>query len=224
MAEEICVNCGKAFDPEKETPWGEFDCSYHPLGAESIGDAGARGDYTELWVFRCCGKAYTSDVAPAKSPGCLNAFHVSARSTIFMSYARLDRAFASFLENELKRRGYALWRDMTDIMAGEDWQEAIRDAMDACSHFIILLSARSVDRPEVNRELGAALQSGKGIIPILLDDCEIPPPLRRFNYIDWRDGQTDIYGPRFHRLDEALGDHRRLLHLERIRSHKQGDQ
>jgi hypothetical protein len=220
MATENCVNCGEEFDSAEQTPWGEFNCSYHPFSADSIGNTGPRGDYDELWVFRCCGKAHVSDKAPPKSPGCLNAFHVWKRSTIFMSYARLDRHFAGFLENELKRRGYALWKDMTDIAAGEDWQEAISEAMEACSHFIVLLSSRSIDRPEVNRELGAALQARKTIIPILLEDCEVPPQLRRFNYIDWRDGQDQVCGPNFTRLDEALGDPRRILFLERIRSGK----
>ena len=213
-----CIHCGQEFDPSRQSPWSEFNCSYHPLGADSIGNTGPREDYKELWVFRCCGKAYISDTEPPRSPGCMNAFHVAKRSTIFISYARLDGHFATFLENELKRRGYSIWKDTADIIAGENWQEAINQAMDACSHFIILLSSKSVNRPEVNRELGAALQARKRIIPILIDDCEIPPQLRQFNLIDWRVGQDYVSSTNFTRLDDALGDPSRILLLERIRS------
>jgi hypothetical protein len=89
--------------------------------------------------------------------------------------------------------------------------------MDASSHFIILVSPRSIERPEVNRELGVALQARKPIIPILLETCDIPEQLRSVNHIDWRERQDYSYSSNFGVLDEALGDPLRLKLLEQFR-------
>lgn len=220
MSEETCIHCGKLYDPSEQSAFGDFNCSYHPLNAKNIGDTGPKGDHTDLWVFPCCGKGVFGDGNPPHSPGCLNAFHVARRSTVFLSYARTDAKFGGFLETELQRRGYFIWKDTTNLTAGEDWQQAINEAMEACSHFIIVLSIRSVTRPEVNRELGAALQAAKPIVPILLETCDVPPPLGRLNFIDWRDGSDFAYSQNFGRLDEALGDPSRLHFLTRFRSNR----
>lgn len=119
----------------------------------------------------------------------------------FLSYARSDTGFGEFLENELKRPGYSVWRDTTELLPGDDWQRVINEAMDASTHFIILLSPRSIERPEVNRELRAAFRARKPIIPILLEVCEIPAQLRSVNHIDWRETQDFSYSSNFDLLD-----------------------
>lgn len=223
MTHEICAYCGKEFDLDTQSPFGDFNCSYHPKKPQSIGNAGPKGDYAELWIFPCCGKRLVGeivdgrDVVPRQSPGCINCFHSTKRAVVFISYSRSDRQFVEFLERELQRRGYNLWRDTSDLVASEDWQEAINEALDTCSHFVLVLSKVAATRPEVNRELGAAAHAKKPIIPILLADCDLPAWIRRLNYIDWRKGQDSPYSVNFHQLEEALADPARLQFLNRIR-------
>jgi hypothetical protein len=223
MAEILCTKCGQQFDQSKQSNWGAFTCSWHPREPRSIGNTGPRGDYAELWYFPCCGKGVVgeivngSDVKPARSPGCLNGFHSGGRPRLFLSYARADGRFCGFLENELKRRGYSIWKDNAELLPGDDWQQAIAEAIEASTHFIILLSPRSVERPEVNRELDAALHACKPMIPILLESCNIPAQLRSINYIDWREGQEFVYSSNFEVLDEALGDPARIELLKQLR-------
>jgi hypothetical protein len=158
-----------------------------------------------------------SDVTPPRTPGCVSGFHSGSKPRLFLSYARSDARFGEFLEHELKRRGYNIWKDTTDLLPGDDWHQVIDEAMDASTHFIILLSRRSIQRPEVARELGVALQARKPIIPILLEACDIPAQLRSINYVDWREGQDFSYSDNFHVLDDALGDPGRMRLLEQLR-------
>ncbi len=223
MAQVQCTKCGQSFDDKEQSNWGAFTCSWHPREARSIGNTGPKGDYAELWYFPCCGKGVKgeivngSDVAPPRTPGCTSGFHSGSRPRLFLSYARSDSRFGEFLENELKRRGYSIWKDTTDLLPGDDWRRVINEAMDASTHFIVLLSPRSIERPEVNRELGAALHARKPIIPILLEVCDVPAQLRSINQIDWREGQDFGYSSNFGLLDEALGDPARTQLLEQIR-------
>lgn len=220
---ETCVYCIKQFDPESQSPFGEFNCSYHPKRPQSIGNTGTRGDFAELWVFPCCGKRHVgeivngSDVAPRQFPGCINCFHATRRSTIFISYSRTDQKFVQFLGDELQRRGYFVWKDTSDLVASENWQETINAALEMCTHVVLVVSAISVYRPEVNRELGAAAQARRPIVPILIDECELPAWIRSLNYIDWRTKQDYAYSENFAKLDHALADPARLRFLDRIR-------
>jgi hypothetical protein len=45
---------------------------WHPLESVNIGNAGAAGDYAEVWKFPCCGKAYAQDQQPSqdRADGC----------------------------------------------------------------------------------------------------------------------------------------------------------
>jgi TIR domain-containing protein len=223
MAQVQCTKCGQSFDENEQSNWGDFTCSWHPREPRSIGNIGPKGDYAELWYFPCCGKGVVGDIAngrdvtPPRTPGCTSGFHSGRRPQLFLSYARSDSRFAEFLETELKRRGYSVWKDTTDLLPGDNWRQVINEAMDASTHFIILLSPRSIERPEVNRELGAALQAAKPIIPILLETCDIPAQLGSINHIDWREGQDFAYSTNFACLDEALGDPARLQLLKQIR-------
>lgn len=190
---------------------------------QNIGNTGPKDDYAELWVFPCCGKGHVGeivegrDVVPPQSPGCINCFHATAKSTIFISYSRSDQEFVTFLEAELQRRGYVVWRDTSHLLASEDWQSSIRSAIETCTHVILVVSFTSMSRPEVNREIGAAAQAKKPIIPIVLDDSELPAWLQRLNYIDWRSEQKYAYSPNFEKLDNALGDPNRMRFLSHIR-------
>jgi len=119
MAQVQCTKCGHPFDEKEQSNWGPFTCSYHPRKPRSIGNTGPKGDYAELWYFPCCGKGVVgeivngSDKEPLRSPGCMSGFHTASRPRLFLSYARSDARFGEFLENELKRRGYSVWKDTT---------------------------------------------------------------------------------------------------------------
>src|SRR5215212_8629622 len=85
-----CINCGTLYDPDEQSPFGDYNCSYHPREPFSIGNTGPRNDYAELWNFPCCGKRAIGkisedgrDVPPSRNPGCVNGFHTTFLGKVF---------------------------------------------------------------------------------------------------------------------------------------------
>lgn len=103
---------------------------------------------------------------------------------VFLSHASEDKdRFVINLAQQLRSQGIDVWLDFWEILPGDSlvdkiFNEGIKDA----SAVIIVLSKNSVTKPWVVEELNAAFVSkiskGSKIIPVVIDDCEIPGPLR----------------------------------------------
>ena len=77
----------------------------------------------------------------------------------FISYAHEDSDIATRLYADLRELGAEPWLDKKDLLAGQNWQDAIRKAIRECSHFIALISTSSVNkRGYVQKELRLALE------------------------------------------------------------------
>lgn len=115
------------------------------------------------------------------------------KNKIFLSYAREDLKIAQRLYNDLKRKGLELWFDREDLLPGQNWEEAINQAISNCSYFLALLSSNSLSkRGYIQKELKMALDildeyppSKVYIIPVRLDECM--PSDRRLQSIHWAD-------------------------------------
>lgn len=107
-------------------------------------------------------------------------------SSVFVSYARENEEFVLTLVNDLRSQNIAVWVDQHDILPGQKWDMAIEEALSQSSHFLFVMSNASVNSQNVRDELDFALEAGKIIIPILLDDCNRPLRIRRIQYIDFR--------------------------------------
>jgi hypothetical protein len=104
---------------------------------------------------------------------------------LFISYRRrLDAPNARLLKDELTRAfgEGAVFRDVDDIEPGQAFPETIREAVEACDAFLLLVGpgwVESIARlhdPEdfVRRETAAALARGVPFIPILLGGARMP--------------------------------------------------
>lgn len=110
---------------------------------------------------------------------------------LFISYSRRDRAFVARLVDALAEQGRRCWVDWRDIPASAEWMAEIRSAVDATDAFVFVLSEDSVASDVCRAELGRALEVNKRIIPIVARDLEAsaaPEPVRRLNWIFFRDG------------------------------------
>jgi hypothetical protein len=111
---------------------------------------------------------------------------------IFLSYAHDDQDTVRDIYKRLQFEGYKPWMDQFDILAGEDWERAIRTAIKKADFFLIFLSDHSVNRRGVlQKELRAALDSWNGmlpsdiyLIPVRLSNCTIPDELSYFQWVD----------------------------------------
>ncbi len=102
------------------------------------------------------------------------------KTKVFISYAKEDKDFVNMLYADLREGGIEPWVDTFDLIPGQDWDKAIRDAIGQCSYFVAILSERSVTKSgyvqtEIRKALEIADRHPEGkifIIPIRIDNCE----------------------------------------------------
>jgi hypothetical protein len=104
---------------------------------------------------------------------------------IFISYARADKSFATKLARLLRREGFDLWIDQ-DIRAGSRWDSEIQAALTSAAIVLVILSPASVSSENVLDEVAYALDNGKPVVPLRLQQCNVPLRLTRLQHIDFQ--------------------------------------
>lgn len=110
---------------------------------------------------------------------------------IFMSYSSKDKLFAQELERRLGKEGVNVWRDEFDLRIGDSIIEKISKSIVDVDFLLAIISFSSVNSNWVKKELSFAMTNevaGKNIVvlPLVIDDCEIPSILQDKLYADFR--------------------------------------
>jgi hypothetical protein len=106
-------------------------------------------------------------------------------SKIFFSYSRMDSVFALRLAKDIRGAGVDIWMDQLDIPAGSRWDVEVENALANASCFLLILSPFSQASENVQDEIAYALDAGKIIIPVILENCTIHFRLRRLKRVDF---------------------------------------
>lgn len=109
---------------------------------------------------------------------------------VFISYSRADETRVARICNDLALRNVPYWRDAKEIKVGDSISQKIEDAISKATHFCLCLSKNSNRSVWVEREYRSALtrqlrDATLRILPLLLEDCEIPPLLADIRYADF---------------------------------------
>lgn len=114
---------------------------------------------------------------------------INNQPTVFISYRRDDAsANAGRLFDWLKHQlgNHHVFLDTSRIALGDDFEVVLRDCLDAADVVLVLIGpqwvdianqqGRRIDQPDdyVRREVAAALDSDKRIIPVLVGGAEMP--------------------------------------------------
>ncbi len=105
-------------------------------------------------------------------------------TTYFLSYARADGEIALRFADDLIAGGVSVWVDQHDIRPSQHWDRAVETAVRSCQGMVVILSPRSVASPNVADEVSVAIESGKDVIPVLIEPCTLPLRMTRMQYID----------------------------------------
>jgi TIR domain-containing protein/restriction endonuclease len=117
---------------------------------------------------------------------------------IFISHVEADRKIAEKLSKELRSSGLNVIMIHEELSLGESIVEKISRLISSSDYIIFLLSSQSVKSEWMQFELGTAF--GKElqardvvIIPVVVDDCEIPLSLRSRMYLDLRHSPDAVH-------------------------------
>ena len=84
---------------------------------------------------------------------------------VFISYSHFDKAIADTLCEAIEKTGVRCWIAPRDIAPGQDWPEAISNAIVLSRIMLLVFSAHSNASRDVSRELVLASNSNLIIIP-----------------------------------------------------------
>ena len=110
---------------------------------------------------------------------------------IIISYATTDKPIADAICAKLEERGIRCWIAPRDILASENYGEAIIDAIDCAKLMVLVFSSNANLSKHVMREAERAVHDGIPIIPFRIEDVE--PTLSLQYYISaqhWLDALT----------------------------------
>jgi purine-nucleoside phosphorylase len=112
---------------------------------------------------------------------------------VFLCHWSGDKPVVRELHRRLRRDGFKPWLDAEDLVGGTRWEDAIEDAVRASDAVLVCLSAASVSKEgylqrEIRFALGVADEKPDEVIfivPVRLEDCEVPRRLKQWQYIDY---------------------------------------
>jgi formylglycine-generating enzyme required for sulfatase activity len=148
---------------------------------------------------------------------------------VFLCHASQDKPTVWKLHRYLKQHGIKPWLDREDLLPGEDWEVEIPRALFASDVILVCLSKNSVNKEgfvqkEITFALDKAQEKPEGtifIIPIKLEECEIPKRLNRYHWVDLSrpDGRRRLLMGLNKRVND-LGDEVQQIVLEDTRQRK----
>src|SRR6185369_17054198 len=107
-----------------------------------------------------------------------------ATRSVFISYARADSQLVLADVELLRACGVRVFVDVRNIGYGEPWRAVLTKAIDACERVIVFWSAAAKVSNWVEREWRMALERGKKVVPMLLDDTPLPMELEEFQALN----------------------------------------
>lgn len=116
------------------------------------------------------------------------------RGKIFLSHHSSKSEMVAHLSRYLERNGLNTWYAPRDIRSGEQWDEAINEAIRNCGAVVLLFCAQADSSRQVKRELSLADKYKKPVFWIRIERVE-PNNLSYFltstQWFDWLDERDD---------------------------------
>jgi TIR domain len=120
---------------------------------------------------------------------------------IFISFIHEDERVADAVKTLLHQKltldsAVFLASDKWAIYAGQDWLQRIKEELDSAKVLVLLLNTKSIVRPWVNFEAGAAWLANKAIIPACFGGLQkdaLPKPYSNLQALSLEDADGPYY-------------------------------
>jgi acetyl-CoA carboxylase beta subunit len=125
----------------------------------------------------------------------------------FISYCHTNKDFANRIAKDLDACNTDIWIDIQGLDIGDSLPDKIEKSIEKSDFLIIILSKDSVKSKWVNKEIEIAYhyqqKNGKLVIlPLLIEDCDIPQQIENIVYADFRDDAN--YEGQFRKILKAM--------------------
>jgi len=122
---------------------------------------------------------------------------------IFLSYAREDLAKAKQLAAALENQGWSVFWDRTALLAGQDFEEAIEQAIEQAKCMIVAwwVASRRSDWVRGEADIG---RKRKILVPILFEAVEPPIAFRALHTENFAAWNGDAQNDEFNKLQRAV--------------------
>jgi WD40 repeat protein len=114
---------------------------------------------------------------------------------VFLSYAEEEIEVMEKVRQSLRREGFTVWTNKTDIQTGVSFVEAIYRGIEEADNLVYLMSPASLESTYCQQEIEYALSLNKRIIPLLVkpaDLKQVPSALQGLQYIDLTDNTIEL--------------------------------
>lgn len=119
--------------------------------------------------------------------------------SVFISYSSKDSYMVDKLTGMLKRMGISYWKAPEMIPTGSSYAREIPTAIKNCEVFLLVISETAQQSIWVEKELDAAVNNRKRIIPFLIDDCPLNDMFRFYlnnvqmiSFLEDKQGSVDL--------------------------------
>lgn len=113
--------------------------------------------------------------------------------SIFISYARKDRAAAETLRHDLERARRSVWLD-DELTGGQAWWETILGQIRSCDLFVFALSPDSLRSKACQSELRYAIELKRPLLPVMVRSVSVqlaPAAIADTQIIDYTERTAD---------------------------------
>ena len=97
---------------------------------------------------------------------------------VFISYSREDQEHVFPVVDKLRKQGLDIWIDQEGIHGAKLWSQEIVNAIENSKVFILFASTKAFVSKNVTKELALASESDKHILPVFIEDAEIPAAMK----------------------------------------------
>ncbi|HEX8138704.1 MAG TPA: tetratricopeptide repeat protein [Pyrinomonadaceae bacterium] len=124
---------------------------------------------------------------------------------IFISHSFKDKEVADAICDRLEASGLRCWIAPRDILPGNDWSEAIIDAIGSSRLMILVHSENANSSIQIKREVERAVSKGVTVVPFRIEDVSVSKSLEYYlSTAYWLDAVSLPLEPHLEFLDEMV--------------------
>lgn len=110
---------------------------------------------------------------------------------VFISHSHHDKSFVRRLVGDLRNANLHVWLDEQELAPGDSVIAKVSQGLKDTDYLVAVLSRSSMQSKWVQAEVNAVLNDqlsgiGVAVLPVLIEDVDIPPLLRDRLYADFR--------------------------------------